>query len=54
MKHWPEILSWSGIAGIAVGLYLVHPAAMFVGVGGVLLFLGVMANLKATRKDNPQ
>lgn len=47
---WSEILSWSGVAAIVAGLWIVHPAAACVGAGGVLLFLGVLKS----RKDIPR
>lgn len=49
MKITPDMLAVPGIGLCAYGLWLVHPAAMFLGVGSLLVFLGV---IRSKRKDS--
>lgn len=47
-----NLLCFPGAIAIVGGLYLVHPALACIGGGVLLLFLGIVEQLK--RKDTPQ
>lgn len=42
MRFLPDIFGFGGAGLMTYGLWLVHPAAAFIGSGALLMFLGVM------------
>jgi len=49
----PNTLALAGVCCAGYGAYIVHPALMFVGVGSLLLFLGIVGVWKKQKESKP-